>query len=75
MSDQHAAYGLGRAAAHITIQTGSTAPHVHQFAGFDRAAVAEVDEGVRGQEDRVRRRRSLDEFVYADAWGSPWRPE
>ena len=27
------------------------------------------------KEDRVRGRRSLAEFVYADAWGSPWRPE
>ena len=95
----HAAYDLGQAAAHITIQAASMGLHAHQFAGFDRATVAarlgvpghyavlsgiavgrrgrpdEVDERVRGKEDRVRRRRSLDEFVYADAWGSPWRPE
>ena len=89
----HAAYDLGQAAAHITLQAGSMGLHAHQFAGFDRAAVAarlgvpdhyavlsgiavgrrgapdEVDERVRGKEERVRRRKPLAEFVYADAWG------
>ena len=36
----HAAYDLGQAAAHITIQAASMGLHAHQFAGFDRAAVA-----------------------------------
>ena len=93
----HAAYDLGQAAAHITIQAASMGLHAHQFAGFDRAAVAarlgvpahyavlsgiaigrrgepdEVDDRIRGKEDRVRRRRPLTEFVFADAWGTPWR--
>ena len=36
----HAAYDLGQAAAHITFQAPSMGLHAHQFAGFDRAAVA-----------------------------------
>ena len=36
----HAAYDLGQAAAHITLQAASMGLHAHQFAGFDRAAVA-----------------------------------
>ena len=94
----HAAYDLGQAAAHVTLQARSMGLHAHQFAGFDRAAVAarlgvpphyavlsgiaigrrgapgDVDEGTRGREDRVRRRKPLAEFVYADAWGTPWQP-
>jgi nitroreductase len=95
----HAAYDLGQAAAHLTIQAASMGLHAHQFAGFDRVAVAarlgvpeqyavlsgiavgrrgrpdEVDERVRGKEDRVRRRKPLAELVYVDAWGTPWRAE
>jgi nitroreductase len=94
---EHAAYDLGQAAAHITLQARSMALHAHQFAGFDRAAVAarlgvpphyevmsgiaigrrgapdDVDERTRGREERVRRRKQLAEFVYADSWGTPWR--
>ena len=94
---EHAAYDLGQAAAHITLQARSMALHAHQFAGFDRPAVAarlgvpphyevmsgiaigrrgtpdDVDERTRGREDRVRRRKQLAEFVYADSWGTPWR--
>ena len=94
---EHAAYDLGQAAAHITLQARSMALHAHQFAGFDRAAVAarlgvpphfevmsgiaigrrgaadDVDERTRGREERVRRRKQLAEFVYADSWGTPWQ--
>ena len=35
---EHAAYDLGQAAAHITLQARSMGLHAHQFAGFDRAA-------------------------------------
>ena len=34
---EHAAYDLGQAAAHITLQAASMGLHAHQFAGFDRA--------------------------------------
>ena len=94
---EHAAYDLGQAAAHITLQARSMGLHAHQFAGFDRVAVAarlgvpdhyavlsgiaigrrgapeEVDERTRGKEERVRRRKPLADFVYADGWGTPWR--
>jgi nitroreductase len=93
----HAAYDLGQAAAHVTIQAASMGLHAHQFAGFDRAGLAarlgvpphhallsgiavgrrgtpeDVDERTRGREDRVRQRKPLEEFVYAGAWGTPWR--
>lgn len=36
----YAAYDLGQAVAHLTVQASSMGLHVHQFAGFDHAAVA-----------------------------------
>lgn len=38
----YAAYDLGQAAAHITVQAQSMALYVHQFAGFDHDRVASV---------------------------------
>jgi nitroreductase len=37
----HAEYDTGQAAAHLTLQARSMGLHAHQFAGFDRSAVAE----------------------------------
>jgi nitroreductase len=34
-------YGLGQAAAHLTLQARAMGLHAHQFGGFDRQAVAE----------------------------------
>jgi len=36
----HAAYDVGQAAAHLTVQAAALGLHVHQFAGFDHDAVA-----------------------------------
>jgi nitroreductase len=36
----YAAYDLGQAVAHLTVQASTLGLHVHQFAGFDHAAVA-----------------------------------
>ena len=36
----HAEYDAGQAAAHVTLQARAMGLHAHQFAGFDRAAVA-----------------------------------
>jgi nitroreductase len=36
----YAAYDLGQAVAHLTVQASSMGLHVHQFAGFDHDAVA-----------------------------------
>lgn len=38
----YAAHDLGQAAAHLTVQAQSMGLHVHQFAGFDHEAAAEV---------------------------------
>ncbi|MEU4566282.1 nitroreductase family protein [Micromonospora sp. NPDC023956] len=35
-----AAYDLGQAVAHLTVQAGTLGLHVHQMAGFDRAGIA-----------------------------------
>lgn len=35
-------FGLGQATAHLTLQAHAMGLHAHQFAGFDREAVAEV---------------------------------
>lgn len=40
----YAAYDLGQAAAHITVQAQSMGLYVHQFAGFDHDRVARVFE-------------------------------
>lgn len=40
----YAAYDLGQAAAHITVQAQSMGLYVHQFAGFDHHRVARVFE-------------------------------
>ncbi len=37
----HAEYDTGQAAAHVTLQARAMGLHAHQFAGFDKAAVAE----------------------------------
>lgn len=37
----YAAYDLGQAVAHLTVQAASQGLHVHQFAGFDHAAAAD----------------------------------
>jgi nitroreductase len=37
----HAEYDTGQAAAHLTLQARAMGLHAHQFAGFDKAAVAE----------------------------------
>jgi nitroreductase len=36
----HAEYDTGQAAAHVTLQARAMGLHAHQFAGFDKAAVA-----------------------------------
>jgi nitroreductase len=38
----YAAYDLGQAAAHLTVQAQALDLHVHQFAGFDHQRAAEV---------------------------------
>lgn len=38
----YAAYDLGQAAAHLTVQAQSMGLHVHQFAGFDHEAAADA---------------------------------
>jgi nitroreductase len=96
-SAPYAYYALGQAAAHLTVQAASMGLWVHQFAGFDAAAVAAelgvpphfhlltgIAVGVRGnpadvspddaaREERDRIRKPLEEFVYGDRWGQPWR--
>ncbi|WP_298517028.1 nitroreductase family protein [uncultured Nocardioides sp.] len=37
----HAEYDTGQAAAHLSLQARAMGLHAHQFAGFDKAAVAE----------------------------------
>ncbi len=37
----HAEYDTGQAAAHLTLQARAMGLHAHQFAGFDKAAVAD----------------------------------
>jgi nitroreductase len=37
----HAEYDTGQAAAHLTLQARAMGLHAHQFAGFDKAAVAQ----------------------------------
>ena len=37
----HAEYDTGQAAAHLTLQARAMGLHAHQFAGFDKTAVAE----------------------------------
>jgi nitroreductase len=37
----HAEYDTGQAAAHVTLQARAMGLHAHQFAGFEKAAVAE----------------------------------
>lgn len=93
----YACHDLGQAAAHLTLQARAMGLHAHQFAGFDREAVAaelgipqhyrvlsgiavgvhgdpaEVDERTREKQQRVRRRKPLDEFVHAGRWDRPWR--
>jgi nitroreductase len=46
----HAAYDLGQAMAHLTVQATALRLHVHQMGGFDAAAIRaelELPEGVR----------------------------
>ena len=38
--EAYACYDLGQAAAHLTLQARAMGLHAHQFAGFDRDAVA-----------------------------------
>lgn len=40
----YAAYDLGQSVAHLTVQAHASGLSVHQFAGFDHAAVAELFE-------------------------------
>lgn len=40
----YAAYDLGQAAAHLTVQAAEMGLHVHQFAGFDHEALTEAFE-------------------------------
>ena len=62
----HAEYDTGQAAAHLTLQARAMGLHAHQFAGFDKAAVADelgvpayyklmagIAVGVRGTSDDV----------------------
>ena len=37
----HAEYDTGQAAAHLTVQAWAMGLHAHQFAGFDKPAVAD----------------------------------
>ncbi|MEH0938236.1 nitroreductase family protein [Micromonospora psammae] len=49
-NQERAAYDLGQAVAHLTVQATALGLHVHQLAGFDRAALAadlELPPGVR----------------------------
>ena len=62
----HAEYDTGQAAAHVTLQARAMGLHAHQFAGFDKAAVADesgagplqADGRHRGRRTRHPRRRS-----------------
>ena len=82
----HHPAGRGRWACTRTSSRASTAPavaarlgvppHYEVMSGIAigrRGAPDDVDERTRGREDRVRRRKQLAEFVYADSWGTPWR--
>jgi nitroreductase len=96
----YAAYDLGQAVAHLTVQAESMGLHVHQFAGFDHDAVAAAfgvpaawavttgiaighhgspeqvaaaDPSLREREEKPRRRKPFDEFVFAGRFGQPRR--
>lgn len=83
----HAAYDLGQAVAHLSVQALDLGLAVHQFAGFDHDGVA-ADFGVPRHwrvttaiaigrplpstaDDRPRGRRPLADFVYAETFGRP----
>lgn len=83
----YAAYDLGQAVAHLTVQSLDLGLAVHQFAGFDHEGVA-TDFGVPRHwqvttaiaigrplpstaDDRARGRRPLADFVYAESFGRP----
>ncbi|MET3961853.1 nitroreductase [Marmoricola sp. OAE513] len=86
----YAAYDLGQAVAHLTVQAQASGLSVHQFAGFDHARVAElfavppawqVTTGIaiglhqpREEESRPRVRREIGEFAFSGTFGTPFTP-
>ena len=86
----YAAYDLGQAVAHLSLQAESMGLSTHQFAGFDHGRVAElfrvpaawrvttaIAVGRRRESalpDRERTRHELDAFVFSDRFGAPRWP-
>jgi nitroreductase len=83
----YAAYDLGQAVAFLTVQAQAMGLAVHQFAGFDHAAMAEafgvpdswelttgIAVGRRPAalaDDGARTRNDVAEFVFTDRYGEP----
>lgn len=83
--NHHAAYDLGQAVAHLTVEATSLGLYLHQMGGFDPALARElfaIPEGFRpltvialGYLERMaeppaaRTRKPLEDFVFSGGWG------